>query len=174
MVFPVVMYGCESWTINKVVCQRSDAFELWCLRRLESPLDCKEIPPVYPRGNQSWIFNGRSDAEAEVPILWPPDAKNWLTRKDPYSGKDWRQEEKGMPNNEMVGWRYWLDGPVSWWWARKPGILQSMGSQRVGYDWLIELNWNNYHAKENIDYLHYLGFFLSVSPNLVHPVAATL
>ena len=77
-------------------------------KTLESPLDCKEIKPVNPKGNQSWIFIGRTDAEA--PILWPPDAKNWLTRKDPDDGKDWRQEEKGMTEDEMVGWHQWLKG----------------------------------------------------------------
>ena len=72
MVFPVVMYGCESWTIRKAECRRMDAFELWCWRRLLSPLDCKEIQPVYPKGNQSWMFIGRTDVEAGTPILWPP------------------------------------------------------------------------------------------------------
>ena len=76
MVFPVVMYGCESWTVKKAGCQRIDAFELWCWRRLESPLDCKEIQPVHPKGNQSWVFIGRTDVEAETPVLGPPDAKN--------------------------------------------------------------------------------------------------
>ena len=77
VVFPVVMYGCESWTIKKAEHQRTDAFELWCWRRLlKSPLDCKEIQPVHPKGNQSWVFIGRTDAEAETPMLWPPDAKN--------------------------------------------------------------------------------------------------
>ena len=76
MVFPVVMYGCESWTINKAEHQRIDAFELWCWRRLESPSDCKKIQPVYPKGDQSWVFIGRTDMEAETPILWPPDAKS--------------------------------------------------------------------------------------------------
>ena len=74
--FPVVMYGCESWTINKAECRRVDAFELWCWRRLESPMDCKEIKPVNPKGYQPWIFIGRTDAEAEAPIRWPPDSKN--------------------------------------------------------------------------------------------------
>ena len=79
MVFPVVTYGCKSWTIKTAECQRIDAFELWCWRRLSSPLDCKEIQSVHPKGNQSWIFIGRrTDAEAETPILWPPDAKSWL------------------------------------------------------------------------------------------------
>ena len=108
--FPIVMYGCESWTIKKAEHRRIDAFELWYWRRLESLLDCKEIQPVHPKGNQSWIFIGRTDAEAETPILWPPDVKNWLAGKDPDAGEDWSREEKGMTEDEMVGWHYWLDG----------------------------------------------------------------
>ena len=77
MVFLVVMYGCESWTVKNAECQRIDAFELWCWRRFfESPLDCKEIQPVHPKGNQSWVFIGRTDAKAETPVLWPPLAKS--------------------------------------------------------------------------------------------------
>ena len=76
MVFPVFTYGCESWTVKKAECRRIDAFELWCCRRLESPLDCKEIQPVHPKGDQSWVFFGRNDANAETPVLWPPDAKS--------------------------------------------------------------------------------------------------
>ena len=76
MVFPVVMYGCESWTVKKAEHQRIDAAELWCWRRLESPLDCKEIQPVHPKGDQPWVFIGRTDAEAETQILWPPHAKS--------------------------------------------------------------------------------------------------
>ena len=79
-------------------------------KTLESPLDCKEIQPVNPKGNQSWIFIGRTDAEAEAPILWPPDAKNWLVRKNPDAGEDWRWEEKGRTEDEMVGWHHQLDG----------------------------------------------------------------
>ena len=88
----------------------------WCFqtsvleKTLESPLDCKEIKPVNPKGNQPWIFTGRTDAEAEAPILWPPDAKNRLIGKDPEAEKDWRQEEKGMTEDEMVGWHHWFDG----------------------------------------------------------------
>ena len=78
MVFPVVMYGCESWTIKKAEHRRFDAFELWCWRRLESPLDCKEIQPVHSEGDQSWVFIGRTDTEAEIPILWTPDVKSSL------------------------------------------------------------------------------------------------
>ena len=113
MVFPVVVYGYESWTIKKDEHWRIDAFELWCWR-FESPLDCKEIKPVNPKGSQSWIFIGRTDAEAEAPILWPPNVKNWLIGKDPDAGKDWR-EEKGMTDNEMVGWHHWLDGHEFEW-----------------------------------------------------------
>jgi len=110
MVSSVVMYGCEKWTSKKTECWRIDAFELWCWRRLLSLLDYKEIKPVNPKGNQSWIFIARTDAEAEAPILWPPDAKNWLIGKDPDAGKDWRQEEKGMTEGEMVGWHHRLNG----------------------------------------------------------------
>ena len=81
----------------------------------ESPLDCKEIQPVHPKGNQSWIFIGRTDAEAEMPILWPPDVKSWLIWKDRDAGKDWRQEEKGTTEDEMVGWHHWLNGHGFGW-----------------------------------------------------------
>ena len=121
----------------------------WCLRTvvlektLESPLDCKEIKPIHPKGNLSWIFIGRTDPEAETPILWSPNVKNWLIGKDPDAGKDWRWEEKGT--TEDVPW--WLDGtwvwvsPGSWWWTGRPDMLLSMGLQRVRHDWVTELNW---------------------------------
>ena len=110
MVFPVVMYGSESWTIKKAECQRIDAFEVWYwIRLLRVPLDCKGIQPVHPKGNQSWIFIERTDAEAEASMLWPPDAKNWLIGKDPNAGKDRRQEEKEMTEDEMVGWHHRLN-----------------------------------------------------------------
>ena len=109
MVLPVVKNGCESWNIKKAECRRTDAFELWCWRRLlRVPLDYKEIKPVNPKGNQSWIFIRRTDAKAETPILWTLDAKSQLIRKDPDAGKDWGQEEKGMTDDEMVGWHHWL------------------------------------------------------------------
>ena len=95
----------ESWVLKKRC--------FWTLlleKTLDIPLNCKEIQPVHPKGNQSWIFIGRTDAEAETPILWPPDVKNWLGEKDPDAGKDWRWEEKGMTEDEMVGWHHWLDG----------------------------------------------------------------
>ena len=90
----------------------------WCFwtmvleKTLESPLDCKEIQPVHSKGDQSWVFIGRTDVEAETPILWQPDAKNWLIWKDPDAGKDWRQEEKGTTEDETVGWHHWRDGHV--------------------------------------------------------------
>jgi len=103
MVFPVVMYGCESWTIKKAECRRIDAFELWCWKTLGSPLDSKEIQPVNPKGNQPWIFIGRTEAEAEAPILGLHGAKSWLIGEDPEAGKDWRQKEKGKQRMR------WLD-----------------------------------------------------------------
>ena len=106
-VFPVVMYKCESWTINEAEYWSIDAFELWCWRRL---LDDKEIKPVFPKGNQPWIFIGRTDAEAEAPIVRPPDAKRQLIWKYPDTGKDWGQEESGTTEDEMVGWHHWLNG----------------------------------------------------------------
>ena len=110
MVFPAVMYGCESWTIKKAEHRRMYAFELWCWRRLLSPLDSKEIQPVHPKGNQSWVFIGSIDAEAKTPIRWPPDVKSWLIGKDPDAWKDWGQEEKEMTEDEIVGWHHRRNG----------------------------------------------------------------
>ena len=117
---------------------------------LESPLDCKEIQPVHPKGNESWLFIGKSDAKPETPILWPPDAKNWLTGKDPYAGKDWRWEQKVTIEDEMIGsptqWTWVWVNSGSWWWTGRPGELQSMVLQRVGHDWVTELNWFIYFS----------------------------
>ena len=133
--------------------KESWALKNWCFwnvvleKTLESPLDCKEIQAVHPKGDQSYVFIGRTDAEAETPILWPPDAKNWLIGKDPDTGKDSRLEEKGMTEDEMVGWHHRLDGRE---FEQALGVgdgqgslavLQSMGSQRVGHKWVTELNW---------------------------------
>ena len=105
------MYRCESWTINKGKHWRIDALNCGAGEdSIESPLDCKEVQPVHPKGDQSWVFIGRTDAEAETTLLWPPDEKRWLIWKDSDAGKDWGQEEKGMTEDEMVGWHHQLAG----------------------------------------------------------------
>ena len=104
MIFPVVMCECESWTIKKAEHWRIDAFELWCWRRLLRVPWTVRIQPVNPKGNQSWIFIGRTETEAETPILWPPDAKNWLIGKDPDAGKDWRWEEKEATGDHLLNY----------------------------------------------------------------------
>ena len=110
MVFPVVMCRCESWTKKEGWAPKNWCFWTVVLEKtLESPLDHK-VKPVHPKGNQSWLFIGGTDAEAEASVLWPPDAKSWLIRKDPDAGKHWRQEEKGMTEDEMVGWHHRLKG----------------------------------------------------------------
>ena len=133
MAFPVVMYGCESWTVKKSECWRIDAFELLVLEKtLESPLDCKEIQPAHPKGDQSWVFTGRTDAEAETPILWPPHVKSWLIGKDSDAGRDWGQEEKGMREDEMAGWHHWLDGHEFEW---TPGVGDGQGGLACCDSW---------------------------------------
>ena len=145
----------------------------WCFwtmvleKTLESSSDCKEIQPVNPKRNQSWIFIGKTDAI--TPILWPPDAKNWLIWKDPDAGKDWRQEEK----RDNGGWDGWMASPTRWswvwassgsqWWTGKPGVLQSVGSQRVGHDWVTELNRTPKHA---FDFICVLPLTIHSSSNL--------
>ena len=122
----------------------------WCFwtvvleKTLESPLDCKEIQPVHPKGNQSWIFIGRTDAEAEAPILWPPDAKSQLIRKDSDAGKDWRQGEGDNKGSDgwmasLTRWTWVWVNSGRWWRTGEPGMLQSVaGSQGVGHNWAIE------------------------------------
>ena len=117
----------ESWALKN-----------WCFwtvvlkKILESPLDCKEMQPVHPKGNQSWIFIGRTDVEAETPILWPPDVKNWLIWKDPDAGKDWRWEKKGMTEDEMVGWHHRLNGHEFKW---TPGVGDGQGGLACCSPW---------------------------------------
>ena len=130
----------ESWVLKN-----------WCFRTvvlektLETPLDCKEIQPVHPKGNQSWVFIGRTDAEAEAPILWPPDMKIWLIWKDPDAGKGWRREEKGMTEDEMAGWHHQLDGHE---FESTPGVGDGQGGLTYCSPWGHEeldmtelLNW---------------------------------
>ena len=128
MVFPVVMYECESWTIKKAEHRRIDVFELWCWRRLlRVPWTEKRSNP---KGNQSWIFIGRTDAEA--PVLWPPDVKSWLIGKDPDAGKVWTQEEKGMTEDKMVGWHHQLNRHKS---EQSPRNREGQGSLVCSSPW---------------------------------------
>ena len=143
---------CHVW-MWELDCEESWAPKNWCFwtvvleKTLESPLDCKEIQPVHPKGDQSWMFIGRTDVEAETPIFWPPDAKSWLIWKDPDAWKDWGQEEKGMTEDEMVRWHHWLNGYGLWW---TPGVGDGQGGlaccgswdRRVRHDWATELNWS--------------------------------
>ena len=116
--FLVVSLHGREWKVISLClfCKESWAQKNWCFwttvleKTLESSLDCKEIQPVHPKGDQSWVFIGRTDVEAETPILWPPDTKSWLIWKDPDAGQDWRREEKGMTEDDMVGWHHWLSG----------------------------------------------------------------
>ena len=145
------MYGYESWTMKKAECQRFYAFGLWLEKTLECPLDCKEIQPAHPKGNHSWILTWGTDAEAETPIFWPLDAKSWLTGKDPDAREDWRQEEKGTTEKEIVGWHHHLDGHE---FEQASGVGDGQGSlvccspwghkEPDTIEWLnwTELNWS--------------------------------
>ena len=146
MLFPVVMYGCQSWTIWKLSTEKLMLLNFGVGEDSWESLNYKEIQPVHPKGNQSWIFTGSTDAEAETPILWPLDAKNWLFGKDPDAEKDWRQQEKGTMEDEMVGWHHRLHGHK---FEQSPGVGDRQGSlvccspldHRVRHDWATELNW---------------------------------
>ena len=137
------------WELN---CEESWVPKNWCFwtvvleKTLESPLNCKEIQPVHPKGDQSWVFSGRTDVEAETPILWPPHVKNWLIGKDPNAGKDWGQEEEGTTENEMVGWHHRLNGHEFGWTlgvGDGQGGLACCGSWgRKELDTTERLNWN--------------------------------
>ena len=149
VVFPVVMYGYESCTIKKAERRRIDAWNCgvgedswvcWTARRSNKSI-LKEISPEYSL-----------EAEAETPVRWPPDVKNWLIGKDPDARKDWRPEEKGTTEDETVDWHHWLnehefEQASSWWWTAKPDLLQSLVLQRVEHDWATEPNWLNWSLK---------------------------
>ena len=143
-------YGFSSGHVwmREMDCEESWALKNWCFwtvaleTTLESPFDCKQIHPVHPKGDQSWVFIGRTDAE--TPILWPPHEKCWLIGKDPDAGVDWGPEEKRTTEDEMTGWHHWLDGHElgnswSWWWTGRPGVLRFMGLQRSHMT--EQLNW---------------------------------
>ena len=139
----------ESWTPKN--------WRFWTVvleKTLESPLDCKEILPVHPKGDQSWLFIGRTDAEAEAPILWPPDEKNWLIGKDPDAGKDWRQEEKEMTEDEMVGWHHGLKEHE---FEQASGVGEGQGSLACCSPWCCkesdtaeQLNWTDLNTDNQI------------------------
>ena len=141
-------------------CEESWALKNWCfwtvvLKTLESPLDCKEIQPVHSKGDGSWVFFARNGAKAETPVLWPPHAKSWLI------GRLWCWEGLGAGGEgDNRVWGGWMASPTrctwvwvnsgSWWWTGRPGVLQFMGSQRVGHDWATELKWTDIHGSLNI------------------------
>ena len=144
-------FSCGHVWMWQLECEEGWAPKNWCFwtvmleKTLESPLDWEEIQSVLPKGDHSWEFNGRTDAEAETPILWPPDVKNWLIWKDPDAGKDWGQEEKGTTEDEMAGWHHWLDGHESGW---TPGVADGQGGLACCDSWgrkesdtTEELNW---------------------------------
>ena len=150
MVFPVVIW---MWELDY---KESWALKNWCFwtvvleKTLESPLDCKEIQPVHPKGDQSWIFTGRTDVEAETPIFWSPDVKSWLIWKDPDAGQDWGQEEKGTTEDKMVGCHHWLNGHVFGW---TPGVGDGQGGLACCSSWGRKesdtTEWLNWNWKQN-------------------------
>ena len=159
MVFPVVMYGYEKkWCFWTVVLEKT----------LEGPLDCKEIKSVNPKGNQSWIFIGRTDAEAKAPILWPPDVKSWFSRKDPDGGKDWRQEEKGTTQGEKVGWHHQLNGHE---FKQALGVGDRQGNLTCCSPWAHKvsgtpegLSWTEPNYLGPLSCFHILNFLSKASP----------
>ena len=180
------MYGCESWTIlwRKLSNEERCFWTVVLEKTLESPLDCKEIQPVHPKGNHSWIFIGRTDAE--TPILWPPDEA--LT----YWQRPWCWERMKMGEGDDRGWDGWMASLTwwtwvwvsfrSWWWTGKPGVLKSMGLQRVGHNWVTELNWFWYSQSTkkccdifelhvSMERIQYMNLF-SLVLDIVHKVAA--
>ena len=155
MDFPVVMYGCDSWTMKKAEHWNWCFWTVVLKKTLESPLDCKEIQPIYSKGDQPWMFFGKNDAKAETPVLWPLHCtlvKIWLIGKDSDAGRDWGQEEKGTTEDEMAGWHHWVDGRGFDW---TPGVgdgqgglacCDSRGCKESNMTWLsdwTELNWTD-------------------------------
>ena len=148
MVFPVVIYGCESWTIKKAERWRIDSFEPWCWRRLLRESLGLQGDLVHPKGDQSWVFTGRTDAEPETPILWLPDVKSWLIGKDPDAGKDWRQEEKGRWRWDgwmasLTQWAWVWVNSGSWWWTGRPVCCSPWGCKEL--DTTERLNWTEWN-----------------------------
>ena len=159
---PSQSYGFSSghvwmWELD---CEESWALKNWCFwtvvleKTLESPLDLKEIQPVHPKGDQSWVFIGRTDAEAGPPILWPPHAKTWLIGKDPEVGRDWGQEERGMTEDEMAGWHHQLDGHEFEW---TPGVGDGQGGLACCDSWGCKESdtTERLNSTDFLKYLHY-------------------
>ena len=156
--------------------KESWALKNWCFwtvvleKTLESPLDCKEIQSVHPKGDQSWVFNGRTDVEAKTPILWPPDVKSWLTEKDTDAGKDWEQEEKGTTEDKIAGWHHRLDGREFGW---TPGVGDRQGSLVCCGSWghkeldtTERLNWTEKGGQEVArSYRNWLYIWVTLSTN---------
>ena len=151
MVFPVVVYGCESWTVKKAECRRIGAFELWCWRRLlRVPWTARRFQPVHPKADQSWVFIGRTDAEAETQNTLATSCKELTHWKRPWC---WEGLGAGGEGDDR-GWDGWMASPTRWtcvwvnsgslWWTGRPGVLRLMGLQRVRHDWATELNWTEW------------------------------
>ena len=149
----------------------------------ESLGDPREIQPIHPKGDQSWMFIERTDVEAETPILWPPDAKSWLIGKDPDAGQDWKWEEKGTTEDETgwmaspTRWTWVWASSGSWWWTGKPGVLQFMGLQRAGHDWVSELTETPWLSHDFYDLVFVncskpLNIFQSYDENLILEISA--
>ena len=163
---PLIRFTYWLWQMWELDHKESWAPKNWCFwtvvleKTLESPLDCKDIQPVHPKGNQSWIFIGRTDAEAKSPILWPPNVKNWLIGKDSDGGKDWRREEKGTTEDEMAGWHHWLDGHGFEQALRVgdgQGILACCSSwDHKESDTTEKLSWIEFFFKEFCEHLTYI------------------
>ena len=161
--FSIVMNGCENWIRKKA--------KNWCFwtvvleKTLESPLDCKEVKVANPKGNQSWIFIGRTDVEAEIPVLWPPHVKSWLIGKDPDAGRNGGAGGEGHDRGwdgwmaSLTRWMWVWVNSGSWWWTGCPGVLQFMGSQRVGHDWVTELNGTDW-------WLLFIDYFIAFTVSL--------
>ena len=158
----------------KVGCEESWALKNWCFwtvvleKTLESPLDCKEIQPVHSKGDQSWVFIGRTDAKAETPVLWRPHAKSWLIRNDSDAGRDWGQEEKGRTEDEMAGWHHWLDGHEFEW---TPGVGDGQGGLVYCNSWGHKesdmtkwLNWTELNWRTRL----WIVIFFSAFPYIPH------
>ena len=149
----VIKLSCTLVSAHWLLTQCTDCF-LCLYKTLESPLGCKEVQPVHPKGDHSWVFIGRTDVEAETPLTWPPDAKSWLTLKDPDAGKDWGQEEKGTTEDEMVGFHHWLDGHGFGW---TPGVGEGQGGLACCSSWGCKesdtterLNWTDTYTLKHM------------------------